>query len=197
MQNTDHMTGAELQTLREACHLSREELADLAGVQARTVKHWENGRAAVPADVADIVRGMDAGIQQAAAHELGLVLQGQHPSSDSGAGCVLVRYKDNADAKGLEGWTPMPCAASASGAIVARVQAGARWSVAGPGEPVVLHAQAAAPLRVVWFDAAEFEEWRRLQGLENQRDSHPLRQRWAGHAIAKQAIPHRLDQPPA
>jgi len=186
----DYMTGAELQTLREACHLSREELADLAGVQARTVKHWENGRAAVPADVADVARGMDAAIQQAAAHELAQVQQGQHPSTAHGAACVLLRYKDNTDAKGLDGWTPTPCAASASAAIVARVLAGARWHSLQQGKP-------APVLRVVWFDAAEFEEWRRLQGLEGLRDSHPLRQRWAGHAIAKQAIPHRLDQPPA
>ena len=33
-----HMTGAELQTLREACSLTREELGDLCNVAARTVK---------------------------------------------------------------------------------------------------------------------------------------------------------------
>ena len=64
--NTEHMTGAELQTLREACHLSRDELAALAGVQARTLKHWENGRAGVPGDVADLVRSMDARVSRAA-----------------------------------------------------------------------------------------------------------------------------------
>ena len=55
--NTNHtITGAELQTLREAAGLSRDALAELAQVQARTVKHWETRTgAAVPADVAAIV----------------------------------------------------------------------------------------------------------------------------------------------
>lgn len=53
------MTGAELQCMREACAVSREELADLVGVQSRTVKHWESGRATVPADVAAIMVSID------------------------------------------------------------------------------------------------------------------------------------------
>ena len=63
---TRPLTGAELQTLREACNLTREELGELAGVAARTIKHWESGRAGVPADVAALAQRLDATIQQAA-----------------------------------------------------------------------------------------------------------------------------------
>jgi len=59
MTTTHQMTGAELQTLREACGLTREHMAQLKGVQARTIKHWENGRAGVPADVQAYIEDVD------------------------------------------------------------------------------------------------------------------------------------------
>lgn len=62
----NHLTGAELQTLRENANMPREDLAELAGVQARTIKHWESGRAGVPSDVADLVRCIDQTIDAAA-----------------------------------------------------------------------------------------------------------------------------------
>jgi DNA-binding XRE family transcriptional regulator len=193
MKQDDYMTGAEMQTLREACHLSREDLASLASVQARTVKHWENGRAAVPEDVADIVRSIDATIQEAAAQELHLIRAREHPSVKPGTfGAVLLRYKT--ESGNLAGLDILPATITPHhhlrGAIAARVQAGALWlHDAMGGAPAVV--------RVVWFDVAQFEEWRRLQGLAGLHDSHALRQQWAGQALANQAIPHRFDQPPA
>jgi DNA-binding XRE family transcriptional regulator len=47
------ITGAELQVFRNISGLTRAEFGGLVGVEARTVKFWENGRAGVPADVAD------------------------------------------------------------------------------------------------------------------------------------------------
>ena len=193
MTKTDYMTGAELQTLREACHLSRDDLASLAGVQARTIKHWENGRAAVPDDVADIVRKMDAQVQEAAAQELDLIRARAHPSTQPGTfGAVLLRYKT--EAGNLAGLDLFPATITPHhhlrGAIAARVMVGAKWlQDASGGAPALV--------RIVWFDVAQYGEWRTMQGLAGLRDSHELRQRWAGHAIEKQAIPHRLDQPPA
>jgi len=66
---TDYMTGAELQTLREACGLSRDELGARCGVQGRSIKYWETGAAksGVPADVADTVIKLDAQITRDAA----------------------------------------------------------------------------------------------------------------------------------
>jgi hypothetical protein len=193
MTQTEYMTGAELQTLREACHLSRDDLASLAGVQARTVKHWENGRAAVPDDVAGIVRGLDAAIQEAAAHELDQIRARAHPSVTPGTfGAVLLRYRTEAGNLAVLDILPATITPShhLRGAIAARVMAGARWlQDATGGSPALV--------RVVWFDVAHYQDWRSLQGLTKTPDSHELRQLWAGHALANQAIPHRLDQPPA
>lgn len=187
------MTGAELQTTREACHLSRDDLAALAGVQARTVKHWENGRAGVPDDVAGIVRRIDATIQEAAALELDQIRARSHPSTPPGEfGAVLLRYKSEAgNLAGTESRLPVSITPhhNMRGAIAARVQAGARWLLdAAGGAPAVV--------RVIWFDVAKFEDWRRLQGLQARPDSHALRQQWASQELENQAIPHRLDQPP-
>jgi DNA-binding XRE family transcriptional regulator len=47
------MTGAELQMMRMACGLSRQDVADLAGVKMNSAKYFETGRGGVPDDVAD------------------------------------------------------------------------------------------------------------------------------------------------
>ena len=51
------MTGAELQALREACGLDRDEFGELCGVQGRSIKYWETGGSnhGVPADVSALV----------------------------------------------------------------------------------------------------------------------------------------------
>lgn len=53
----DYITGAELQALREACGLDRDQLGALCGVQGRSIKYWEAGQSnhGVPADVTTIV----------------------------------------------------------------------------------------------------------------------------------------------
>jgi len=193
--HAEHMTGAELQTLREACNLSREELASLAGVQARTVKHWENGRAGVPGDVAALVLGLDAMILktatqagdaikqlQNAARPITLRRVGEEDSIFYPAGApadlVLLRYHSaedldryRADMAGLP--------ASVHAAIVGRVR---------------LLAQAlGVPARVVWFDAEAYEAWRAVAKLP---DTETTRTQWAAGQVATQALPHRADQPP-
>lgn len=56
MEN-NYMTGAELQALREACGLDRDQLGALCGVQGRSIKYWEMGQSnhGVPADVSALV----------------------------------------------------------------------------------------------------------------------------------------------
>jgi DNA-binding XRE family transcriptional regulator len=56
MEISERMTGDELATMRQACGLSRGDLATVVDVQNRTVKFWENGRIPVPQDVADVIR---------------------------------------------------------------------------------------------------------------------------------------------
>lgn len=57
MNHDDYMTGAELQCLREACGLDRDQFGEMCGVQGRSIKYWEMGASkhGVPADVAELV----------------------------------------------------------------------------------------------------------------------------------------------
>lgn len=62
MNHNDYMTGAELQALREACGLDRDQFGEMCGVQGRSVKYWEM-RSGVPADVADLVLKLEAKVR--------------------------------------------------------------------------------------------------------------------------------------
>lgn len=196
----EHMTGADLQTLREACALSRDDLADLAGVQARTVKHWENGRAGVPADVAALVLGLDAALDACTGAEFDAI----HATWEPGTVPVLLRFKTaqelrehihatqpahqrrGHDAGAL--WRGVPfCAA---GAVALRVAILWRFYRQQSGGTV----QAMQLPRVVWFDVASYTQW---QAVHNTPDSETARTAWARAALGVQAIPHRGDQPPA
>lgn len=195
----DHMTGAELQTLREAAGLSREALAELAQVQPRTVKHWETrAGAAVPADVAAIVQAAAAWVLQASREGLRAAMLQAHggPMAAGVAGAlagifqvrddapevVLVRYRDTDHlhaqdrAQGLR--------ADVQGAMVARLV-------------LDLQAHGMRP-RVVWFDPEAFAHWvADVQGLPAGHDTPAARAAWAAQAIEAQARPHAADQPPA
>jgi transcriptional regulator with XRE-family HTH domain len=178
---TDHMTGAELQTLREACGLTREEFADMAQVQARTLKHWESGRAGVPADVAALAVALDWAVIRTAA---GLVADAKRPAGYKGDMVALVRYKSAQDLPrgALIGGAPgdPQRAALLHGAAVMH----ARHALAASGQAV----------RVVWFDAVHFSAWCAEHGGP---DTPMARQAWAQASVPAQAIPHRADQPPA
>lgn len=70
------MTGAELQALREACGLDRDQFAMMCGIggkpPGRTIKHWETGGSnhGVPADVAALVLELFAKVTQDARDEI-------------------------------------------------------------------------------------------------------------------------------
>ena len=64
------MTPAELKTLRESLSLPAQWVANQANVRLRTVQYWEAGRTAVPKDVADMLRDVDARIDQMALEAL-------------------------------------------------------------------------------------------------------------------------------
>jgi hypothetical protein len=51
--NKSPMTGAELQMMRASCGLTRQNVADFAGVKLSSAKYFETGRGGVPDDVAD------------------------------------------------------------------------------------------------------------------------------------------------
>jgi len=68
----DYMTGAELQALREACGLDRDQFGELCGVQGRSIKYWETGQTnhGVPADVQAMVLELSAKIDAEADAQL-------------------------------------------------------------------------------------------------------------------------------
>lgn len=62
MNTNDYMTGAELQALREACGLDRDQLGEMCGVQGRSIKYWEMGSSkhGVPADVESLILELES-----------------------------------------------------------------------------------------------------------------------------------------
>ena len=64
------MNAAELKTLREACGLSQEWLAQRANVNQRTVRYWESGKSTVPDDAARIISELDVTLSRAAQEAL-------------------------------------------------------------------------------------------------------------------------------
>ena len=91
------MTTSELKTIREAIGLTVPDLAALAGVQERTVRYWESGRSAVPADVQDQVLKIDAWLTAQAREALATV---RALAAEVGAlpeSIHLLRYRENAD----------------------------------------------------------------------------------------------------
>lgn len=168
------MTGAELQTMREYCALSRQELAELSGVESRTVKYWESGKSGVPADVCDMVTRIKATIKKSVFDALSAIQEEKiHPSD-----VVLLRYRSKEDlhlyAKDMRG-APL----GAHNAIVMHL--GAEIEALG------------APVRVVWMNPVDYEQWR---SAHNAQDTQATRATWAGLQVDTQDMPHRGDQPP-
>lgn len=196
MSHDEYMTGAELQTLREACGLSRDTLGLICSVQARTVKHWEGGRAGVPDDVAQAVRqvarwvavesyDLAARIMREAdvlSYARPFFTESQSTEGESTAE-VLVRYREPAD---------MPANLRAAG-VLPEVHGAMLASVV-----LLLAGVPDLRLRVVWFDPAAYFEWLHAAGHKPSDDSEQLRSQWATlRALPAQAMPPRGDQPPA
>jgi DNA-binding XRE family transcriptional regulator len=176
-----HLTGAELQSMREGAGLSREALAQLVGVQARTIKHWENGRAGVPDDVAHVAAKAAQRVATAA-HRLRMQARRTHHGTPGfsetawgpdgephhlqigqatpPAPVVLMRYRETEHMHHTEaaaGFT-----ADTHGAAVAQALQGLSLDN--------------VPTRVVWFDHAAYASWIDAQRLA---DTPAMRQHWA------------------
>jgi len=161
---TETMSGATLQTLREALHLTRDDLAQAAGVQARTVKHWEHARMRVPADVAHLVRTWCAQVEALARGTVAQIDAALRATPGAeGAPVVLVRYRTEGDLRAC--WPDWPGAMpwGLHSAALARVLV-----QAGDG--------AAAPVALRWWDPVPYAQWRQAQGLA---DNALARSQWA------------------
>lgn len=194
MTTTDTMTGAELQTLREACGLTREDFGDLAGVQARSVKHWENGRAGVPGDVASLVQGLDAAVSRAAFELLHHAADAALAVGGDPRQVVLLRYSAE-EAERYPAGGELARLGKLSGAQAAALQGAAvnRARIIRPQLDEMAPALAGAALRVVWMQGEAYEAWRTALGMS---DSGLTRAVCAAGQVAAQAKPHRADQPP-
>ena len=66
---SEYMIGAELQCLREACGLNRDQFGALCGVQGRSIKYWEMSQSnhGVPADVTALIQELAAKVDAMAA----------------------------------------------------------------------------------------------------------------------------------
>lgn len=197
MREADNMTGAELQTLREACGLSRDELGARCDVAARTVKHWENGRAGVPADVAALVARLDAQNDSDAWEALSRIKWQRERLRTEGKPApgviALVRARSEEDVLEFAS-TAAPddqrapgISWPALGGAVARLAA--LLSFQGDHIDGI-----AAKVRVIWFAPSDYAAWLAAQNASHGGDRL---QAWALAQIPAQSIPHRADQPPA
>jgi transcriptional regulator with XRE-family HTH domain len=179
---SDYMTGAELQTLREGCGLSRDDFAGLCGVAARTVKHWENGRSGVPLDVANTAHRIDEMVRKSVYEGVYSMRIALSRRDDPPAEIVLMRYSSTED---LSRYRPdmegMPT--GVHGAIICHLRQAILTTPSFDGVAV----------RIVWMQSDIYEAWRAENKLT---DSEVNRSRWAASQVERQAIPHKADQPP-
>lgn len=147
------MSPATLKTLREALGLSVAWLAAEAGVQERTVRYWETGRMAVPADVEKLIVGLEKLASRACA-EAHAAIECVAEKLGSPREVVMVRYRTDQelwkyrpDMKGLP--------TAYHGAVVARVMRVADVDVIAE-----------------WLDSDAYEAWLKAT---KQKDSESLR----------------------
>ncbi len=153
------MTPAELKTMREAVGLSVPDLAALAGVQDRSVRYWESGRNAVPADVAAMVEGLDARLDGLTGQLVAVVRDLISRRGSAPEEITLLRYRENAD---LWHFRPdlKPYPATTHGALLARCRAAL----------ADLHVKT----RIVYMEPQAYAQW-----LTGRADSETARSEWA------------------
>lgn len=173
------MTPAELRTLREALGLSHDDVAQLVKVQSRSVKFWEQGNQAVPADVAELLRDMDRNYTATAAQVTKTWAMAIQVSSQPLQPIVLLRY---ASAEDVRHYRPdmgaLPLTTHAT--LLNRIRLG-------------LEARGVV-VRVVYMVPDEYEPWRRAQQRDDNEDS---RNAWAALQVAAQSLPRPRGQPAA
>lgn len=109
--NDEHMTNAELRTIREFLGLTGEWLATHLGVNPRTVRDWEQGRSPVPGFARKAVEDIEA---RTGAFITGIV---EHLLSAADVGVIV--YRNDAEYHAAHPEIEFP--ASWHRAVVARV----------------------------------------------------------------------------
>lgn len=90
------MTSAELKTMRESLGLTAQWLADVSGVQLRTVQYWEVDRA-VPDEVAKRLIDLDARFSEMARNVVSLTGQLHEASGTKPENVKLYRFRNEQD----------------------------------------------------------------------------------------------------
>lgn len=175
MTTTPTITGAELQTMREACNLSRTDLALLIQVSADDIAEWEGEQTVIPSRTAHVIAqldkmvhiGVDAGIK-AMKRSIATNRKGKTPKE-----YTLLRYRSHADLVRFEPiFQDVPN--EIHGAIVTRFRDAMRHT---PGLDTLT-------IRVIWMEPEAYEAWRNACQLPN---NDTTRSAWAAQQIAAKA----------
>lgn len=162
------MTPAEYRTVRAGLGLSAQQVANIAGVQLRTVQRWEKGQDRPrTGDVAVLLSQFDSKINTTVAR---MVASADRLPADSNP--VLVRYTRGEDIPRptLDLVPDMPdVVLTLHCALVERT----REALAIAGRRC----------RIVWFDAAAYLDW-----LAGRDDRVKLREQWAISTIEGEAV---------
>jgi len=160
------MTPAELWTAAQGLHLNDQILAEMLGVEDRTVRRWRAGQRRIPAGVAEELARLEAEIDRIAGEHVASVKQLAADQGGLPSAVALLLYRDSAD---VEQWQPgfvqsfgWPGAASLHAAVVTRVRRDLmRFGIA---------------IRVVWMDSERYAAWLAETGAA---DSPATRAAWA------------------
>lgn len=153
------MTPAELKTIRESLGLPLQWVADQARVKLRTAQYWEQGRFAVPDDVAQMLIGLDDQLWQLVARYLEQVKAVADDQDALPEEIVLLRYRTDNDLwKFYPDFRPIP--ASTHATLISRLRR-RLWEI---GVPSIIE----------YMEPAEYRAW-----LGARADSEDLRSQWA------------------
>jgi hypothetical protein len=111
MPEDERMTDAELRVVREYLGLTPEWLADRLGVSARTVRHWEAGKYAIPDGVRLEVEDLEARTEQVVSGTIAQLMDLPDP--------VVITYRTDAEYHAAHPEAEFP--ASWHRAVIARV----------------------------------------------------------------------------
>ncbi|MFJ9420732.1 helix-turn-helix domain-containing protein [Streptomyces sp. NPDC101249] len=111
MPEDERMTPAELRVVREFLGLTPEWLGGHLNVSARTVRHWEAGKYAIPDGVREEVEDLEARTGEFVSGIVGQLLDIPDP--------VIVTYRDDDEYRAAHPEIPFP--ASWHRAVIARV----------------------------------------------------------------------------
>ena len=191
MNHTDYMTGAELQALREACGLDRDQFGEMCGVQGRSIKYWEMGQTnhGVPADVEALVLDL-VGKNSAQRHDMTAIARNLFSDlrlNGRNVRQIAELLLEMDDKVSREAETEIKRLTSAANVVLMRTADPLKTEVSS--RVYMALRRICQNVRLVSFDYKAYRA--QLSG----QDTPESRQAWARRALKEQAKPHKQDQP--